>query len=218
MSDPVFSLIDVEKRYNHDIALSLERLDFHAGQLYALIGANGSGKSTLLQIMALLLAPEKGRLVYRGQTIGSASGQRRRVRQEVTLVHQEPYLFHASVLTNIAYGLKLRGIGGRERQHRIEEALERVGLKGFADRQARELSGGEKQRVALARALVLKPRVLLLDEPTASINPGDIPPIEEVVRTLAQSATVVMATHDPEQPRRLDAVRIHFEHGRPRPA
>lgn len=216
MSEALFSLVDVEKRYGNQVALQVSRLDFHAGRLYTLTGPNGSGKSTLLQIMALLLRPENGRLVYRGDTVTSSQKQRRLIRQEVTLVHQAAYLFNADVFENLAYGLKLHNVPARERERRIDEALQQVGLKGFAQRRAWELSGGEKQRLALARALVLRPRVLLLDEPMASINPQDIPLIEDLIKGVkeASETIVVMATHDSDQPQRLGADNIQFENGR----
>ncbi len=216
MSEPLFSLVDVKKRYGRQVALHVGRLDFYPGKLYTLTGPNGSGKSTLLQIMALLLKPEKGRLVYRGQTVTGAQTQRRRIRQEVTLVHQSAYLFNADVFENLAYGLKLHKVPAGERRSRIAEALEQVGLKDFAQRKAWELSGGEKQRVALARALVLRPKVLLLDEPMASINPEVIPLIEDLIKGVKESSDTiaVMATHDSEQPRRLGAENIQFENGR----
>ncbi len=215
MTQKLYELNDVEKRYGNHLALSVDYLELLSDRLYALTGPNGSGKSTLLQILAFLVPTSKGKLHFCGEEVSEDRRQLKRLRREVTLVHQDPYLFRRKVWQNLNFALKIRNISPLQRHERIEKALHDVGLEGFAQRQANELSGGEKQRVALARALVLQPRVLLLDEPTASINPDDLPRIEEIIHRLPDSGTtVIIATHDPHQPKRLGAIIIPFEPGR----
>ncbi|HEY6008301.1 MAG TPA: ABC transporter ATP-binding protein, partial [Geobacteraceae bacterium] len=139
-----------------------------------------------------------------------------RLRREVTLLHQAPYLFNTSVRGNIVFGLKARGVTGPEQRRRVEEALELVGLAAFLKRKARELSGGEAQRVALARALALRPKVLLLDEPLANVDRASAELLEEVILSLpARGTSVIISTHDPEHRHRFGTNRIHLVAGRP---
>jgi tungstate transport system ATP-binding protein len=138
------------------VTLRADRLALEAGRLYVLHGPNGAGKSTLLRIMAGLIVPARGRVVRNGGP--------------VTLVHQQPYLFRGSLRRNVSFGLHATRIPRGEWARLVDNALRSVGLELLAERSARTLSGGEQQRAALARALVLRPRVLLLDEPTANLD------------------------------------------------
>ena len=138
------------------ITVRAHRLALEANRLYVVHGANGAGKSTLLRIIAGLLAPARGRVDRNGARI--------------TLVQQQPYFFRGTLRYNVEFGLRARGTPRREREHLVEEALTALGLETLADRSARALSGGEQQRAAFARALVLRPEVLLLDEPTANLD------------------------------------------------
>jgi len=207
---PVISLKNVRFTLGENFSLSVENLALLPGRIYALTGPNGSGKSTLLRIMALLLSPQAGSIEF------ADSDQRNlaRQRQRVTLVEQTPYLFNGSVADNLSYGLKLRGIDSRERSERIKATLAIVGLERFEQRQAKELSGGEVQRVALARALVLKPELLLLDEPTANIDSNSLQAYETLLSGLPEfGVTVVFSTHDPSQSRRLGEEVLRIENG-----
>lgn len=207
----VITLKNILVTKGDNFSLSVEGLALQTGLIYALTGPNGAGKSTLLRVMALLQAPQSGSIEFASN--GSTDpGQQH---QKVTLVEQSPYLFHGSVSDNLLYGLKLRGIDSQEMNRRIEETLANVGLEGFEQRQARELSGGEVQRVALARALVLKPELLLLDEPTANIDSNSLQTYEELLSRLPQyGVTVVFSTHDPSQSRRLGDEILRIENGR----
>lgn len=138
------------------ISLRADRLELEAGRLYIVRGPNGAGKSTLLRIIAGLLGPARGRIERNGA--------------RVTLVHQHPYFFRGTLRYNVEFGLHARGTPRREREHLVEEALQALGLGMLSNRSARALSGGEQQRAAFARALVLRPEVLLLDEPTANLD------------------------------------------------
>ena len=211
----MYRLQSIRKRYGSNIALDVEELTIAEGRLYTLTGANGAGKSTLLSILAFLTPPTSGEIFYAGNRVDWNHGSVEEYRRKVTLLHQSPYLFVGSVHDNVAFGLKIRGIPGAEQRRIVDRALDGVGLQGFRDRKARELSGGEAQRVAMARALALNPEVLLLDEPLANIDRGTAGLLETVIASLpARGTTVVMTTHDPDHPGRLNGESIHLEGGR----
>jgi tungstate transport system ATP-binding protein len=211
----MYRLQSIRKRYGSNVALDVEELTIAEGRLYTLTGANGAGKSTLLGILAFLAPPTSGEIFYAGVRVDWNHGSVEEYRRKVTLLHQSPYLFGGSVHDNVAFGLKVRGIPGEERRRIVDRALEGVGLQGFRDRKARELSGGEAQRVAMARALALEPEVLLLDEPLANIDRETAGLLESVIASLpARGTTVVMTTHDPDHPGRLNGESIHLEGGR----
>lgn len=208
---PVISLKNIRVTKGDNFSLTVESLALQPGLIYALTGPNGAGKSTLLRVMALLQPPATGTIEFAGNGASSPNQQR----QKVTLVDQSPYLFNGNVLENLRYGLKLRGVDNKETVKRITSTLTDVGLEGFEQRQAKELSGGEIQRVALARALVLKPELLLLDEPTANIDSNSLQAYEELLSRLPQyGVTVVFSTHDPSQSRSLGDEVLRIKDGR----
>jgi len=210
-----YRLRSVTKRYGSNVAVDIDALTIDPGRLYTLTGANGAGKSTLLGILAFLIPPTTGEIFYAGERIDWKSNILRRRRRNVTLLHQSPYLFGGTVFRNVAYGLKARGVAGEAALRAVDRALETVGLKGFRDRDARELSGGEAQRVAMARALALDPEVLLLDEPLANIDRETAALLETVIASLpSRGTTVVMTTHDPGHPARLNGGSIVLEGGK----
>ena len=207
---PVIALKDILVTQGENFSLAIENLNLQPQRVYALTGPNGAGKSTLLRIMALLTAPQTGTVSF-----GDDSTSLAQQRQKVTLVEQSPYLFKGSVADNLAYGLKLRGVHGEEQHRRIKLTLSIVGLEGFEQRPAKELSGGEVQRVALARALVFKPELLLLDEPTANIDSSSLQGYEALLSRLPNyGVTVVFSTHDLNQSKRLGAQMMRIENGR----
>ncbi|NWG31568.1 MAG: phosphate ABC transporter ATP-binding protein [Rhodocyclaceae bacterium] len=168
----------------------------------ALIGPNGAGKSTLLRLMHGLLRPDAGSVIW-PRPLTQA------------MVFQRPILLRTTVLANIEYGLKLRGVSARERRKRALSALERVGLSHLVQRQGRRLSGGEQQRIALARVWALEPQVLFLDEPTASLDPLSRHEVERIIGEIAASGTkIVMATHNLGQARRIAEEVLYLEAGR----
>ena len=196
-----------------DFCLQIKQLRLETGKLYALQGENGAGKSSLLQILALLLQPQRGRLQFAGQTVNYKTNALR-LRRQITLLEQNPLLFSGTVEQNLEFGLKLRGISGRERHQRIEQALETTGLQGFNQRSTAKLSGGEIRRVALARALALRPKLLLLDEPTANLDVAQVAALERFLVGLPQQGiTLVIATHDSPQPQRLGGEIICLRDG-----
>jgi tungstate transport system ATP-binding protein len=211
----MYRLESIRKCYGSKVVLDIESLAIVGGRLYTLVGANGAGKSTLLSILAFLSPPTAGEIFYAGRRVDWNRGSVEEQRRKVTLLHQSPYLFGGTVHDNVAFGLKARGIQGEEQRRIVEDSLAIVGLQGFRERKARELSGGEAQRVAMARALALKPEVLLLDEPLANIDRETAGFLETVIASLpARGTTVVMTTHDPDRPERLNGESIFLEGGR----
>ena len=167
------------------------------------LGANGAGKSTLLRLLHGLVAPSTGRIAW--------GGRDRRPPQQA-MVFQRAVLLRRSAAANIRYALALAGIHRSEAEARIDDALTEVGLRGLAGRAARVLSGGEQQRLALARAWALRPEVLFLDEPTASLDPKAARAVENIVRGIhARGTTIVMTTQNLAQGKRLadDVVLLH---------
>lgn len=198
----VYRIEHLKKEYGARAILDIEQLHIHAGEILALVGPSGAGKSTLLRLLNFLESSTSGTLHYNDQLLnGHVSIE---LRRQVTTVFQRPVLLRATVRENIAYGLHLRGTRKRV-DGRVDEMLDRVGLKSLAKELAHKLSGGEMQRVALARALVIEPNVLLLDEPTANLDPYNVGLIETIVRehNRAYGTTVVIVTHNVFQAKRL---------------
>jgi putative spermidine/putrescine transport system ATP-binding protein len=166
-SNPFLSIQNLTLGYNEQVAVDALNLDVANGELLALLGPSGCGKTTTMRAIAGLLAVRGGRIFLAGEDITHKSANTR----EVGLVFQSYALFpHLSVFENVAFGLRLRRVGGEELNRRTTEAVEMVGLKGFERRLPRELSGGQQQRVALARSVVVRPRLLLLDEPLSNLD------------------------------------------------
>jgi len=154
--------------YHGKTVLDVDSISLPDGQTFSLLGASGAGKSTLLRILGLLERPSSGRVFFDGEPANRGDLSTRRT---IAAVFQKPYLLRGTVEYNVGYGLRLRHVRTAERTARVADALARVGLASWQDRSALTLSGGEAQRVALARALVLKPRLLLLDEPLSYMDP-----------------------------------------------
>jgi len=181
-------------------------LEIAGDRRVVILGANGAGKSVLMRVMHGLLPPTSGSVIW-----GSMN---QRV-QAQALVFQRPVMLRRSVLANVTYGLKLAGIPEPLRSQQALSVLKRVGIKHLAERSARVLSGGEQQKVALARAWALEPRILFLDEPTASLDPAAITAIEQVIANIhAAGTTIVMTTHNLGQARRLADEIVFLDHGR----
>lgn len=200
----------VEKTYVKTKALDGVSLQVQGGKIVVLIGVNGAGKSTLLRIIAGLENPDKGRIIIDDKPIAAL-----RLRQLATLVFQKTAMFSRSVYDNLAYGLKIRGYNDEEIRQKIVEALAGVGLRGFEQRKAKQTSGGEQQRVALARAFLLEPKVLLLDEPTANLDPNSAIIIEKaILKRKNKDHTIIIATHNLSQAKRLADEVVHIHEGK----
>jgi tungstate transport system ATP-binding protein len=196
-------LRDVTKAYGNKIVVDAVNLQIHEGEILALLGPNGSGKTTILKILAFIENPTGGEVIFQGEKVNFKNTEK--VRLQSTLIFQKTTLFGTSVYNNIAYGLKLRKVLKETRDREVKKALDLVKLAGFEKRPARKLSGGEQQRVAIARALVLKTKLLLLDEPTANLDPKNAGILEEVIDTVnhENKTTIVMATHNMFQAKKL---------------
>lgn len=210
---PLYRLEGVVRRHGDRTVLDVPRLDIAAGGITGVVGPNGGGKSTLLRLLALLDAPCRGQLRFAGEAVGPlSSGRTADLRRSVTLLLQEPYLLRRSVYENVAFGLSVRsgrsglsvrsgrsGHGVRETADAVRAALELVALDPdvFLRRRWFELSGGEAQRVALAARLAFSPRVLLMDEPTASLDEDSAARIADAARAVAErGTTVIVVSHD----------------------
>ena len=208
-NEALYRLERVAKEYNSRRVLDIEHLEIFRGEIFALVGPSGAGKSTLLRLANFLEPPTCGGLFFHNQEFAPGKEMPLHLRRRVTTVFQRPMLLSRSVRANVRFGLELRNEHNSE--EKVQAALEEVGLGGMADQKARTLSGGEAQRVALARALVLQPEVLLLDEPTANLDPYNVALIEEIIFKLNQQhhTTLVLVTHNVFQAKRL-AQRVGF--------
>ena len=198
----LFELDNISLRFGQVVALSDCSLRINAGEKLALIGANGSGKSSLLRMLHGQLPPTKGRLEVPDP-----------LRQ--AMLFQRPHMLRCSVQNNVALGLWLHGLPWRQARRDALAALQWVGLADLAQRNARALSGGQQQRVALARAWCLKPQAMLLDEPTANLDPGAKREVEALMAAFsAAGTTLIFSSHNLGQVKRLASRVIYMEHGR----
>jgi tungstate transport system ATP-binding protein len=196
LATPIFEINSLSHVYAGQTVLSIEQLKIKPASIVGLIGPNGSGKSTLLRLLGHIEKPTSGEIFYDGKPVEPFSDE---ARFQITMLPQEPFLLKRSVLDNVCYGLKLRG-NGPDKAVQANEALSLLGLDSddFARRPWYALSGGETQRVALAARLALKPRVLLLDEPTASVDAASAQLIKEASFRARQEmgTTLLVASHD----------------------
>ena len=195
-------------RFGQVHALQPTSLNVRRGESLALIGPNGAGKTSLLRLLHGLLPPTTGRrMAVPLQPEGRAP--------VAAMLFQRPFLLHLSAERNVLLGLLLQGVPAAERPARCDEALRRVGLQGLGARDARSLSGGQQQRLALARAWALRPDILFLDEPTASLDPGAKREVEALIADVAAAGvTLVMSTHNLGQVKRLASRVLYLEAGR----
>jgi tungstate transport system ATP-binding protein len=198
----VYELRDVEKSYAGHPVVRVGSLQVLPGEILGLVGPTGAGKSTLLRLLAGLEPPTSGNLLFGdrrldGQALPLA------VQRRITMLFQRPLLLARTVQANVEYGLRLRGVS--QPSARAQDMLGRLGLLDLASRHGQTLSGGQAQLVALARALAVEPDVLLLDEPTAHLDPARVALVEETVGEFQRQrrATLVWATHQLFQARRM---------------
>ena len=194
-------ITDLQKYYDERCVLNVENQTIKKGNFLGVIGPNGSGKSTLIKIIAGLIEASNGNVVYNNNKLNT------KIQQDMTLVLQKPYLLRTTVFNNIAYPLAIRGIKKQEISRRVNDVMKSLDIRTLRDQKAWTLSGGETQKVALARAIVIKPSLLLLDEPTANIDPGSVLVMEENIKKFYEEngSTVIMITHNLQQSKRLCA-------------
>ncbi len=202
------SLIETKnlcQKYDGTDILRNINLKIERGEVFALIGPTGAGKTTLLRLINLIDVPASGQIYFDGTDTAASAKVRLEIRRRMAFVHQKPAVFNTSIFDNIAYGLRWRGIAASIIDKKVSNVLELTGLGTDRHRPARTLSGGEVQRVAIARAIAVEPEVLLLDEPTANLDPLSASKVEELITDIIKRhvTTIIMATHDMTQGQRL---------------
>ncbi|MEX2172388.1 MAG: ATP-binding cassette domain-containing protein [Pirellulales bacterium] len=200
MNGASFHLNRVRRRLGETFQLRIDELTIRRGEVLALLGPTGAGKTTFMRLLTGLEYPDEGVIQLSGAPLNRASPLS--LLRTITMVHQRPLLVNGSVEKNVAYGLRARR---RTPDSKVKEVLKRLELGHLARRDARLLSGGQMQLVALARALVLEPEVVLLDEPTANLDPAYVALVEKVISEIQaeREMTVVWATHNLFQARRV---------------
>jgi tungstate transport system ATP-binding protein len=192
----LLSMQGLRKDFGTRRLLDIDHLQLDTATAYVLTGTNGSGKSTLLRILCGLESASVEQLRFDGQTLQLAPYPRC-MRESVVYVHQHPVMFAGSVAANIGYGLRARGVAPKELARRVEEAMDWADIHHLRNSQSATLSGGEKQRISLARARILRPRLLLLDEPTANLDGAAREQVIALIPTLVEEGcSLVMACHD----------------------
>lgn len=206
MSNLLIELKNLSKTGHNSSKKILEKinLNIYKKRTLGLIGPTGSGKTSLLRLINMIDNPSSGDIYYKGININNIKNQLE-IRRKITMVFQKPIVFKGTVFENIYYGLNIRNKEKKESEKNILNILKNVGLKGYEDQDAATLSGGEIQRVALARALIIKPEILLLDEPTANLDPNSTEKIEKVIENIQKNkdVAIVMSTHNLIQGQRL---------------
>ena len=195
----------ISRRAGSKTILESVNLEIQRGEIFAFIGPSGSGKTTVLRLIDLLDTPTTGTIFIDGTDTAASNAVRLSIRRRMAMVFQKPAVLNTTVAGNVAFGLKFRAVEKSEIESRVHEALDIVGLLHLADRKAVTLSGGEMQRVAIARALVTRPEVLLLDEPTANLDPVNTDLIEKLILAIHKKfqTTIILSTHDMIQGQRL---------------
>jgi len=210
-------LKDVWYRYsdNNWVLRGIE-VEIREGEVLAIVGPNGAGKTTLMKIAAGIYRPMRGRVEAWGRDLWAALGaERLALRRRIVYVHERPILIRGTVLDNIAYGLRIRGLNRENAQHRALEAARLLGIDRLLDSPATGLSRGQQQLVAIARALAIEPKILLLDEPFAHLDREKRRLLLNVLEKLASRGTgVAIATHDTYLAARIASRAVLVENGK----
>ncbi len=207
------SVQGVHKQFGDLVAVKDLDIDIRTGEFFSMLGPSGSGKTTVLRMIAGFEEPTAGRILLHGADVTKSAPFDR----EVNTVFQDYALFpHLSIAENVAYGLKVRGVGQAERRRLVGEALEQVQLGHVAERRPSQLSGGQRQRIALARALILRPKVLLLDEPLGALDKQLREQMQFELKQIQREVgiTFVFVTHDQEEALTLSDRVAVFNGGR----
>jgi len=200
--EELFRIENLSKSFGNKKVLHNINLEIFRGEIFAFIGPSGVGKTTMLRLLNLLEMPTTGKLIFRGNE--NAILQKNNIMRRMSMLFQRPAIFNTSVFNNVAYGLVIRRADKKTIEKKVIDALVLVGLTGCENQKALTLSGGEAQRMAFARAIVFKPDVLLLDEPTANLDPANVAKIEDIIQRIRRDGTtIIMASHNIYQVRRL---------------
>ncbi|SNS03922.1 tungstate transport system ATP-binding protein [Anaerovirgula multivorans] len=193
------TISNLTKSYKEKLVLKIDDSHVNSGCFLGVIGPNGAGKSTLVKIIAGLDQATTGEIQYDSTPLNTS------IYQKMTMVFQKPYLLRTSVFNNIAYPLKIRKVDHRSIEEKVNQLLEEMDIQHIKNQNAWTLSGGEAQKVALARAIIFQPSLLILDEPTANIDPASIFMMEKTVRHFHEEskATIIIVTHNLQQAKRL---------------
>jgi len=195
---PLIEVRNLCREYSGRQVLKDLSFDVQNGEICVLVGPNGAGKTTLLRMLDLLDEPTTGRILFDGKEIDYSADDKVAMRRRIGMVFQQTVLFNMNVFDNVAYGLTVKNEDKRSVEKKVKTALELVQLRNFESKNALTLSGGEAQRVALAQALVTEPELLLLDEPTANLDPRNVSIFEEALLRVnrERKTTMIMATHN----------------------
>lgn len=223
---------NIWKSYGERKVLQGVFFEAEKGKISCIIGPNGSGKTTLLRILNLLETPDKGEVFFDQISLTRLNNEEKRFYiKKMAMVFQQPVLYNSSVFDNVSIGLRIRGFSKDGIIEQVNHILEKLGLYEYHDMHAYKLSGGEAQRVCLARALILKPEILLLDEPTSNLDPSNTQIIENVIKEYCrqEKPIVILTTHNMFEAKKLadkvallyngqiveeDDVKSFFEHPR----
>lgn len=209
------TILNLTKRYEKKVVLTVEELSVCSGCITGIIGPSGAGKSTLLRIINMLEPATSGEVYYNGEKLPSSNTEKLALQRRMAMVFQEPTLLDMSVYDNIAFGLQAHRIDKKEIDMRVSSMLKTIGMVDLSRQKAKTLSGGEAQRVAFARALVLRPEILLLDEPTANLDPANVELLESLITGLNRKAgtTILIVTHNLFQAQRIAHHTAFFNQG-----
>ncbi len=196
---------NLTKSYNGKLVLDIKNCEIKKGEITSLIGPSGAGKSTLLSIINGIEKPDTGKVLFENDEFSQSKNYSIQIARKMALVFQKPSMFNTSVFNNIAYGLRIRNFKGSNVKEKVEFIAEWTGVQDLLKQNAVTLSGGEASRVSLARAMVLNPDLLLMDEPTANLDPKNVEIIENMIRKSNDefNTTVFLITHNMFQARRL---------------
>jgi len=212
----LYDILHLTKFYENRKVLDIPSLSIEKGKIHALLGPNGAGKTTFLDILGFLEHPTGGSISYNSHPVNYSPSTLKALRKNIVLVDQYPILFTSTVFKNIEFGLKIRKLTAKEREKRIEEVLDMVGMRYFMYSRARTLSGGETQRVAIARALAVSPEVLLCDEPTSNVDTENQATIINILKQINEQKkiTIIFTSHNWRQVASLAHQTMNLNHGK----
>ncbi|MBN2419455.1 MAG: ATP-binding cassette domain-containing protein [Deltaproteobacteria bacterium] len=212
----LYEIYNLVKKYEDRTVLDIDSLNINKGRVYGLLGPNGAGKTTLLEILAFILKPDRGELYFNGNLFDHAAPGNIGHRKNVVLVQQHPVLFTTNVFRNVEFPLKIRKIEKSKRKKTVDELLSMMGMTEFGNALGHTLSGGETQRIAIAQALACSPDVILLDEPTSSVDIENRAGIESIIKKINRDKgiTVIFTSHDMLQVSRLADEIIYISNGK----